>query len=228
LSTFESNIKGTWNVLEAARNSKLLKRIVVASSDKAYGSHKDLPYKETAILRGMHPYDASKSCADILSQMYFETYGLPVGITRCGNFYGGGDLNFNRLIPGTIKSILHNSAPVIRSDGTFKRDYIYILDAVDAYLTLGHALDRKDVQGEAFNFSTNNPMSVIEVVNLIIKMMGSKLEPRILNEAKAEIKDQYLNSTKAKEVLGWKAKYVIEPGLKETIKWYKEFFKAGK
>lgn len=228
LSTFESNIKGTWNILEAVRNSSLVKGIVVASSDKAYGTQKVLPYTEEAPLQGEHPYDVSKSCADLLAQSYHKTYGIPVGITRCGNFYGGGDLNFNRIVPGTIKSILHNEAPVIRSDGTYIRDYIYIKDAVNAYMLLAENVDKPSVRGHAFNFSYNNKLNVLEIVNTIIRLMGSDLKPKILNEAKGEIKHQYLSSEKARAVLGWQPAYSIDEGLKETIEWYKEFFASHK
>lgn len=225
LSTFESNIRGTWNILEACRNSKLVTRVIIASSDKAYGSHKKLPYDEQTPLNGMHPYDASKSCADLLSQMYFKTYGLPVGITRCGNFYGGGDLNFSRLVPGTIMSVLRNEKPVIRSDGTYMRDYIYIKDVVDAYITLAENMDSSKAKGQAFNFGNNDPKSVIEIVNMILKLMGSNLKPEILSEAEFEIKNQYLLCKKAKDILGWQPKHGIASGLKETISWYKSFAK---
>lgn len=226
LSTFESNIKGTWNVLEAARNSPLLERLVVASSDKAYGSHKELPYKEDACLRGLHPYDVSKTCTDLLAQTYFNTYGLPVGITRCGNFYGGGDLNFNRIVPGTIRSILLNERPIIRSDGTLIRDYIYVLEAVEAYTTLAENLDRRDIKGEAFNFGTETPISVIDLVNKILSVCGRKdLKPKILGGGEKEIKHQYLSCEKARRLLNWRPKYTLEQGLKETFRWYKAYLK---
>lgn len=224
LATFESNIKGTWSVLEAARNSKLIERIIVASSDKAYGEHEKLPYTEDMPLKGRHPYDVSKSCADLIAQSYYYTYDLPVGITRCGNFYGGGDLNFNRLIPGTIKSVLNNERPVIRSDGKYIRDYIFILDAVEAYLFLAQKLDNPAIRG-AFNFSNESQVTVLDVVKKILKLMNREdLEPVILNETKSEIKHQYLSARKAREMLGWKPKYTLERGLTETIEWYKKFF----
>jgi CDP-glucose 4,6-dehydratase len=226
LSTFESNIKGTWTVLEAARNSKLLKRLIVASSDKAYGPHERLPYDEETPLQGRFPYDVSKSCADLLAQAYYATYGLPVGITRCGNFYGGGDLNYNRIIPGTIRSLYLGQRPVIRSDGTYIREYIYVLDAADAYLTLAENLHRNDVSGEAFNFGTEKPASVLELVELITRLYGkSSVKPVILNEAQGEIQKQYLSCEKANRILNWKSHYPLEKGLKETIGWYKEFFR---
>src|SRR3989338_387351 len=226
LPTFEANSRGTWNLLEAMRNSPLIKRIVVASSDKAYGDSSRLPYKEdTHPLAGMNPYDASKSCCDLIAQAYAHTYKMPIGIARCGNIYGGGDLNFNRIIPGTIKSILQNENPVIRSDGTYIRDYFYVEDTVDAFLTLAEALDRKEIQGNAFNFGPENPMSVIELVNKILKISDSKMKSKILAEAKNEIKKQYLDCGKASKMLGWKAGTQIDDGLKKTISWYKEFFK---
>lgn len=223
LSTFESNIKGTWNVLEAARNAKTFEGMVVASSDKAYGEHENLPYTEEYCLDALHPYDASKACTDILSRTYFNTYGLGVAVTRCANIYGGGDLNFSRIIPDTIQSILSDKNPVIRSDGTPVRDYMYIADAVNAYLTLAEKLDK--VKGEAFNFGTNSPIDVLELVNKIIKISGkTQLEPIIKGEAKGEINRQYLSSDKAEKMLGWKPEYNLEDGLRETIEWYKEYF----
>lgn len=226
MSTFETNIKGTWNVLEACRRTKTVKRVIVASSDKAYGAHEILPYTEEAPLKGTHPYDVSKSCADLLAFAYYNTYRLPVCATRCGNFYGGGDLNFNRIVPGTIRSALFNERPIIRSDGFFIRDYIYIRDAVDAYLLLAEKLEESKLQGEAFNFSNELQLTVLELTNKILGLMGREdLEPRLLNEAKGEIKHQYLSAGKAKNLLGWKPKYSLEDGLKETIDWYKELFK---
>ena len=226
LSTFRSNIEGTWNVLEACRNSKLIKSVVVASSDKAYGSSDILPYKESMPLAGKHPYDVSKSCSDLIAQSYAYTYGMPIAIARCGNVYGGNDLNFNRIVPGTIKSLLHNERPLIRSDGTFKRDYIYVKDVVDSYVVLAESLDKKDVRGQSFNFGNDKPVTVLEIVSVIQKLMKKeKLKPKILNAAKGEIKDQYLDSSKARRLLSWKPKYALERGLKETIEWYQYFFK---
>lgn len=225
LGTFESNIKGTWNILEACRRSPLIAKVIVASSDKAYGSHERLPYTEETPLTGMHPYDCSKSCADLLAQMYYQTYKLPVGIARCGNFFGGGDLNFNRVVPGTIRSVLHDENPIIRSDGQYIRDYIYILDAVEAYLCLGQKLDDEAIQGHAFNFSNESHYTVLDMVNLILKLMKrDDLKPVILNTAKAEIRNQYLSAEKAARVLSWRSKYTIEEGLVETIAWYRNFF----
>lgn len=217
VSTFETNIKGTWNILEACRRNKT-KKLIVASSDKAYGDQKELPYSENYPLAGRHPYDVSKSCADLLCRAYYETYNLPVCVTRCGNFYGGGDLNYNRIIPGTIRSILNNQVPVIRSDGKSIRDYFYIEDAVLAYITLAENMDK--VCGEAFNFSNEIQITVLDLVNKIIKLMGKKIEPIILNEADNEIKHQYLSARKARELLGWTPKFSLEEGLKKTIEYY--------
>lgn len=226
LSTFESNIKGTWNVLEACRQcSKLIKQVIVASSDKAYGDQARLPYTEESPLSGMFPYDVSKSCADLITLSYFKSFNLPVGITRCGNLYGGGDLNFNRIVPGTIKSVLHNQPPVIRSDGKFIRDYFYVEDAVGAYIDFAEQMETRNIYGEAFNFGTETPLNVIGLVVKILKMMdGEHLEPVILNEAFNEIKAQYLDCSKAKEMLHWEASYQLEKGLKKTIEWYREYF----
>jgi CDP-glucose 4,6-dehydratase len=225
LSTFESNIKGTWNLLEACRRVPTVCRVVVASTDKAYGDQENLPYDENSPLLGSHPYDVSKSCADLLSQAYYKTYQLPVCVTRCGNFYGGGDLNFNRIVPGTIKAVINNTPPIIRSDGTYIRDYFYVLDAVEAYLFLTEKMDSLKIHGEAFNFSNEIQVTVLELTEKILELMGRKdLRPRILNEAKNEIKHQYLSAEKARKVLGWKPKYTLEQGLKETIEWYREYF----
>jgi len=223
LSTFESNIKGTWNVLEAARNSRLMRAVVVASTDKAYGESDSLPYKETHPLAASHPYDVSKACADMLASSYFKTYGLPVGITRCGNIFGAGDLNFNRIVPGTIRSVLNKERPVIRSDGKMVRDYVYVEDIVDANLLLAEALVSGKEKGEAFNFSYNKPMSVLEVVSAIQKKMGSKFEPVIKNEAANEIREQYLSCDKAKKRLGWKPKFDFDSGMEKTVSWYKKY-----
>lgn len=224
LSTFESNIKGTWNMLEAARQLNL-KRLVIASSDKAYGDQEKLPYTEEFCLKGSHPYDVSKSCADLLAQAYAKTYGLNVAITRCGNIYGGGDLNWSRIFPGTIRSLIKGEEPTIRSDGTLVRDYIYVEDAVDAYLTLAEAMESNKLAGEAFNFGTNNPISVVELVKLIMKTLGKKGEIIIQGNAPNEILKQYLDSTKAMKVLNWKPKHTLEQGIKRTYDWYKENLK---
>ncbi|MFZ2456922.1 MAG: GDP-mannose 4,6-dehydratase [Candidatus Altiarchaeia archaeon] len=228
LSTFESNIKGTWNLLEACRRAPLVKRIVVASSDKAYGDQEKLPYDEKTPLEGRHPYDVSKSCADLICRVYYETYGLPVCVTRCGNFYGGGDLNFNRIVPDTIRSVLNGKPPVIRSDGSYIRDYFYIEDGAEAYLLLAQKMDDPKIHGEAFNFSNELQISVLDMVNRVLKVMGSDQKPVILNQASNEIKHQYLSAKKAREMLGWKPKYTVDAGLKRTVSWYKDFFKNRK
>lgn len=224
IATFETNIKGTWNILEACRRVGGVSRIVIASSDKAYGDQLVLPYSETTSLQGEHPYDVSKSCADLISRTYYVSYGLPVCITRCGNFYGGGDLNFNRIVPSTIRSALRDKPVVIRSDGTFIRDYFYAKDGVLAYLHLAEQMDRKEVLGEAFNFSNELQISVRGMVDHVLRLMGkSHLEPVILDRAKNEIKHQYLSADKARKMLGWESKYPLEEGLKETIEWYEQF-----
>jgi CDP-glucose 4,6-dehydratase len=222
ISTFEANIRGTWNVLEACRECpKLIKRIIVASSDKAYGEHPVLPYTEDAPLIGRFPYDVSKSCADLITFSYWHTYRLPVAVTRCGNLFGGGDLNFNRLVPGTIRSALRDQRPVIRSDGSFVRDYFYVRDAVDAYLLLAERMDDPKFHGQAFNFGTETPMSVLEMVAAILKRIGkAHLEPVIMNEASHEISRQYLDCAKARSMMDWKPAFTLEQGLDESIGWY--------
>lgn len=230
LSTFESNIRGTWHLLEACRNSQTVTRIVVASSDKAYGGHDQLPYEESFNLNGIYPYDASKACADILARCYARTYNLPLAVTRCANLYGGGDLNFSRLIPDTIRAVLTHRDPIIRSDGTLVRDYMYIQDAVDAYLLLAENMEKDGIKGEAFNFGTERPASVIEVVTKIIKLSGQyDLKPNILGKGKphAEIDRQYLSSHKVAERLGWRVKWTFEEGLRETIEWYRHYLAQG-
>ena len=224
VSTFDTNIRGTWTLLEAARRSPTVEAVVVASSDKAYGAAPKLPYDEETPLRGRHPYDASKSCADLIAATYHQTWGTPVVVTRCGNLYGGGDLNWNRIVPGTIRSLLRNEPPVIRSDGRFTRDYFYVEDAASAYIHLAeHLADNPDLAGEAFNFSNDTPLSVVEIVDHIRGLLGSDLEPRILSEASNEIRDQFLSSAKARRTLDWSPRYGLEEGLKRTISWYREF-----
>ncbi len=224
LATFEANIKGTWNLLEACRGVGGVSRIVVASSDKAYGDQEVLPYDETTPLQGEHPYDVSKSCADLICRTYYVSYGLPVCVTRCGNFYGGGDLNFNRIVPDTIRSALRDKPVTIRSDGSYIRDYFYVRDGVLAYLHLAEQMDRKEIWGEAFNFSNELQITVLDLVRKILFMMDkSHLEPVILNQARNEIKHQYLSAEKARRMLNWYPKYFLEEGLKETIEWYKIF-----
>ncbi len=223
LSTFESNIRGTWNLLEACRLcSGLVKRVLVASSDKAYGTQKQLPYHEGMPLEGRFPYDVSKSCADLIALSYFHTWRLPVVVTRCGNLYGGGDCNYNRLVPGTIRSALLGNRPVIRSDGQYIRDYFYVKDAVAAYLRVAEAMPAEGICGEAFNFGTETPVSVLELVQRILSIMGrNELQPIVLNEANHEIREQYLDCGKAHERLDWSAKFSLDEGLWETAKYYR-------
>jgi CDP-glucose 4,6-dehydratase len=222
--TFETNIKGTWTLLEAARQWPEIKRVIVASSDKAYGDQDILPYDENTPLQGLHPYDVSKSCADLITLTYAHTYKLPVAITRCGNMYGGGDLNWNRIVPGTIRWALRGEQPLVRSDGTLKRDYVFVLDIVDAYLTLAEHMIDGALTGEAFNFGLNQPLSVLEMVHLIIDISPyPDLLPIVLNEARNEIKDQYLDSHKAMSTLGWKPLYTLEDGLRLTMAWYEDY-----
>jgi len=226
LSTFESNVRGTWNILEAGRRSPRVEKVVVASSDKAYGSHKSLPYREDAPLEGRHPYDVSKSAADLITQSYYHSYKLPVAITRCGNLFGGGDLNFNRIVPGTIRSVLHNEEPVIRSDGSLIRDYFYVEDGALAYITLAEAMDDEKMHGHAFNFSNENQITVLEMVEKILQTMGSSLRPKILATASNEISHQYLSAEKARTMLGWNPQFESGDALKRTVNWYREFFHA--
>jgi len=223
LSTFDSNIKGTWNILETCRTSKTVKGLVLASSDKAYGQQKELPYTEESPLKGYFPYDASKVCAEVLAKSYFMTYKLQLAITRNANTYGPGDMNMSRIIPDIITRLIKNEQPIIRSDGTPERDYIYIKDAVKAYIVLAENLHKEEVVGQAFNFGTGKPISVLELYKKIIKMMGKDVDPKILGEAKNEIDRQYLDSEKAKKVLNWAPEYGLDEGIKETIEWYEEY-----
>jgi len=219
---FLSNICGTWNILEAARNSPYIKAIVAASSDKAYGSHKELPYKENAALQGEHPYDVSKSCADMIAHTYHHTYGLPVAITRCGNIYGPGDFNFSRIVPDAIRCMLLGKTLLIRSDGNFTRDYIYVDDIVNGYILLAEKLQKLSLSGEAFNCSNENPVSVLELIKIIYRIARKKENYKILNKANYEIKHQFLSAKKAKKILGWKPRYTLDKGLIKTIQWYEE------
>jgi len=224
ISTFDTNIRGTWTLLESCRRSPRICSVVMASSDKAYGDQERLPYTEDAPLQGRYPYDMSKSSADLLAQSYAVTYKLPVAITRCGNFYGGGDLNWNRVVPGTVRSVLRGKRPVIRSDGQYVRDYFYIEDAGEAYMLLAEKLAQNPrLSGEAFNFSNETPLSVLELVERILKLMDSHLKPIIRNEASNEIRLQYLNAEKARRVLGWRPLFTLDEGLRRTIEWYKTF-----
>ena len=224
VSTFEANIQGTWSVLEACRRSPRVKQIIVASSDKAYGDQERLPYDEDTPLQGTHPYDVSKSCADLISHAYAVSYGLPVAITRCGNFYGGGDLNWNRIVPGTIRSVLRGQRPVIRSDGTFIRDYFYVEDGAHAYMTLAEALAaRPELKGRAYNFSNEIQVTVLDLVRTLLRRMGSDLEPDVRNEASNEIIHQYLSAARARRELDWSPLFDLDSGLSRTIAWYKDY-----
>ena len=224
ISTFESNIAGTWKLLEACRRSPAVKSIVLASSDKAYGDQDDLPYSENTPLEGRHPYDVSKSCGDLIAQTYGKTYGLPVAITRCGNFYGGGDLNWNRIVPGTIRSVLRNERPVVRSDGQFVRDYFYVEDGAAAYMLLAEKLlCNEGLRGQAFNFSNEAQVTVLHLVERILKQMNSPLKPEIRNEATNEIRHQYLSASRARTELAWNPRFTLDEGLNRTISWYREF-----
>ena len=224
LPTFEANIRGTYNLLEACRvQAGLVQRIVVASSDKAYGESKDLPYKETHPLCGRHPYDVSKSCTDLIATAYQATYRMPVMIARCGNIYGGGDLNWSRIVPGTIRSFLRRERPVLRSDGKFVRDYIYVEDAVNAYIALAESATEAGKQGEAFNFSSESYVTVRQIVSAIAEVMRvSDLPPLVLGQADHEIPSQSLSAEKARTVLGWRPAFSLHQGLEQTVRWYRE------
>ena len=225
IGTLDANIRGTWCVLEAARRSPLVKQIVIASSDKAYGAQDELPYSESTPLEGRHPYDVSKSCADLIAQMYAHTYGVPVAITRCGNFFGPGDLNWNRIVPGTFRSALRGQRPVIRSDGSFVRDYIYVDDGAAAYLQTAEKLaGERGLAGQAFNFSNEAPLTVTALVQHILSAAGrSDLEPEVRNEASNEIREQFLDAKKARELLGWRPRFSLDEGLARTCAWYRTF-----
>jgi CDP-glucose 4,6-dehydratase len=225
LSTFEANIKGTWVMLEACRRVPTVRQVLVASSDKAYGEHQTLPYDESFSVQGTHPYDVSKSCADLIARSYHAAYDMPVVVTRSGNFYGGGDLNFNRIVPGTIRSVIRDERPLIRSDGLMTRDYIYIEDAAEAYLLLAEKLAQdRSLGGMAFNFSCEQPLTVLELVDAILSVMGrADLKPTILGEASNEILHQYLKAGLARRLLGWRPIFTMEEGLRRTVEWYREF-----
>lgn len=225
ISTFESNIAGTWNILEACRRSPKIRQIVMASSDKAYGDQEKLPYDENTSLQGVHPYDVSKSAADLIAKTYAVSYDLPVAITRCGNFYGGGDLNWNRIIPGTIRSVIRGEAPIIRSDGKYIRDYFFVEDGAAAYMLLAERLStHPELRGEAFNFSNELQVTVLDIVQSVLNLMNSDLQPVVLNQTSNEILHQYLSAEKARRLLDWHPLFTLESGLKKTIEWYREFF----
>jgi CDP-glucose 4,6-dehydratase len=229
LATYETNIRGTWNLLDACLlHRDLVKRVVIASSDKAYGEHEQLPYTEDMPLQGRQPYEVSKSCTDLISQSYFCSYGLPVAVARCGNIYGGGDLNWSRIVPGTIRSLYRGESPLIRSDGQFIRDYIYVKDVANAYLVLAEQMHSDEVRGQSFNFSPESRVKVMEIVDQIREIMNCKhIQPTVLNQAKGEIRNQYLSSEKAKRVLGWTPAYSLKQGLQETVAWYLDLWRGG-
>ncbi len=218
----ETNARGTWLLLEAARAHNEIEEIVVASSDKAYGSHEKLPYHEQSALRGLNPYDCSKSCTDLIAQMYAHSFGMPIAIVRCGNVYGPGDTNWSRLIPDAFRSTAKKKVLDIRSDGKFLRDYVYIDDAVDAYIALAQKMRSKLLSGQAFNFGNNDPLQVVDVLAYIGKA-DPRLKYRILNIAKNEIREQYLDSSKARKILGWRARVSYATGFKQSAKWYADF-----
>ena len=225
LVTFDSNIRGTWNLMESVRlNSNKIKSVVVASSDKAYGTSKFLPYDENTPLMGEGPYDVSKSCTDLIARSYFKTYGVPVVIARCGNIYGGGDLNWSRIVPGTVRSLLEGNTPKIRSNGKYLRDYIYVEDAVDAYMRMAKSAFEGKAHGEAFNFSREEPIDVLDIYSEICSAtIGNYVTPTIMDCAPHEIVDQHLSSKKARETIGWESQYTLSEGLKTTVDWYKKY-----
>jgi CDP-glucose 4,6-dehydratase len=223
IETFESNVRGTYNLLDACRRfNDLVRAVVVASSDKAYGDANGIPYDEGMALAGMHPYDVSKSCADLIATAYAHTYGVPIAIARCGNIYGGGDLNWSRIVPGTIRSFLEGTRPVLRSDGSLVRDYIYVIDVVSAYMLAADALDDPAFHGQAFNFSPESRVTVLEMVERIATLMGVEANPLIANESRFEIREQTLSARKARSLLGWSTAWSLDDGLRETIAWYRE------
>jgi CDP-glucose 4,6-dehydratase len=227
VSTFETNVGGTWALLEACRRSPAVKQIVIASTDKAYGDHASTAYDETTPLRARFPYDVSKACADMIAQSYAASFDLPVAVTRCGNFYGGGDLNWSRLVPGTIRAIIRGERPVIRSDGQYVRDYFYVEDGAAAYLLLAEQLAaHRELRGEAFNFSYDATHTVLDLVDRIVRLMGSTLTPVVQNIATGEIPAQRLDASKARSRLGWQPAYTLDEGLRRTIGWYERALRA--
>jgi CDP-glucose 4,6-dehydratase len=229
LATFEANVTGTWRLLEACRHARSVKHVVTASSDKAYGNSPSLPYTEDTPLHGQHPYDTSKACADSIARGYASSYGLRVAVTRCANLFGGGDFNFDRIVPGTIRSALRGEPPTIRSDGKFVRDFLYVDDGVDAYLTLAEQLSqRPELAGHAFNFSANEPTEVLDLVRRIVRLVGSRLEPVILNQASNELRAQHLSADKARRLLGWAPRVSLDQGLVHTIDWYRALLEEGR
>jgi CDP-glucose 4,6-dehydratase len=228
LPTFEANVRGSYNLLEACRvHRSLVQSVVVASSDKAYGDGPSLPYTEDMPVNGRHPYDVSKSCTDLIALSYAHTYDLPVTVARCGNIYGGGDLNWSRIVPGTIRSLWRGERPIIRSNGLLTRDYIFVDDVVDGYLALAEQGGREDVKGHAFNFSPESQVSVLAITQAIQKSMQRlDLEPVILDQARGEIRDQYLDSARARTRLSWTARHSLDEGLRRTVGWYRQYFES--
>jgi CDP-glucose 4,6-dehydratase len=228
MQTLEANVQGTWNVLEAARvHPSLVKRVVVASSDKAYGDKPNLPYTEDMSLTGRAPYEVSKSCTDLITTSYALSYGVPAAIARCGNIYGGGDLNWSRIVPGTLRSLARGEQPVLRSDGSFLRDYVYVEDVVSAYFAVAEAMGAAVTPGDAYNFSDESPMTVMEIYRATCAAFGHPdLEPEVLGQARDEIKDQYLDATLARTKLGWTVQFGLESGLANTVDWYRSYFAA--
>lgn len=224
LRTFSSNIEGTWMVLEACRYNKRINTVIIASSDKAYGIHKNLPYKETAPLKGIHPYDVSKSCADLVASCYYHTYKVPVIITRCGNIYGPGDFNFSRIIPDALRSIFSHRQLRIRSNGKFTRDYVYVDDIVNGYILLAKKGSSTKLFGQAFNFSNEKPLSVIQLVKKLYSLAGKRENYKIFNQSKYEIPHQYLSAKKVRTMLDWRPRYTLNKGLAITTRWYKNYF----
>jgi CDP-glucose 4,6-dehydratase len=228
VSTFDSNVRGTWALLEACRRSPAVRAITVASSDKAYGDHGGAAYTEDMPLLALAPYDVSKACADMLARSYAETFDLPVGITRCGNFYGGGDLNWSRLVPGTLRSLIRGARPVIRSDGSPVRDYLYVEDAVDAYLALATRLaEDPSIHGRAYNFSHEHPVRVLDIVELTLAVMDSDLEPMVLNESSGGLPFQALDTTRARTELNWSPQIDLAEGMSRTAEWYQRHLASG-
>lgn len=228
VSTFETNIRGTWALLEACRRSPLVEQVVHASSDKAYGEQLRLPYDEATSLDARHPYDVSKACSELVARSYALTFEVPVVITRCGNFFGGGDLNWNRIVPGTIRSVVRGERPVVRSDGKYVRDYFYVEDGAAAYALLAESLAADpSLRGEAFNFSNEEPLTVLELVGRILRLMDAGVEPEVRNQATNEIREQYLSAEKARRVLSWRPLHTLDEGLERTIGWYEAFLRAA-
>ncbi|HIJ71466.1 MAG TPA: NAD-dependent epimerase/dehydratase family protein [Planctomycetes bacterium] len=224
LETLQSNIMGTVNLLESARVYSHVREIVFVSSDKAYGPSEIMPYKEDGRLEGKAPYDVSKSCADMISQTYAhpDVYDMPITIARCANVFGPGDLNINRIVPGTMEAIIKNQPLQIRSDGKMVREYIYVKDSVDGYISLAENIDK--TAGEAFNIASRHVMTVLEIVNAVSEVLGKKVVTKVLNQAKAEIPRQYLDGSKIENIIGWKPKCDFEKAVNETYRWYKRHF----